>query len=1198
MKMLRCIFITIVFQFIFFRIIAQTSYIVNLANYDLNFRESNRTLIINKGTTTSRIPGTAAGSVHRYDNLVVIGNIHLSAYLTIEEVSNANITLFDDDSSSPDRFQPRIGSSNALGGYVVYKLNYFDALTKLPVYAYNYYITCIDIDGNGLNNREYDEFGGFSSYTVNNPTGLTITTNNLTGRTKFLGLTKSLPDISFDNTATVIANLTDPTNSVSFCLGQTGNNTERFYSVQLGPGGGNFTTPIIVNNPMPLATDDYGIKINSVSGGVSVPNVLNNDMYDGSPITLLNATISLTSAASNPGVVLNTSTGTVTVDAGTPSGIYTLVYKVTMKNFPTKSDEATVSLKVNTPPALTDFPKTGMEDMDISFSSIDFSSKFNDIDDDIISMIKIVTLPMNGTLKLGGTTINVGQEIVLSSLGNITFTPSLNWNGTTSFDWNANDGMVYSGAAAKVNISCTPVNDAPCFVKGPDQIINEDAGAQSVDTWAKSLSSGPADESSQTLSFALSNTNPGLFSVQPTIDPSGKLTYTPAPNANGSATVSVILSDNGGTANGGVDASVAQSFTITVNPVNDAPVAKALPVTTPEDTPIKGLVTATDLDGDALTFTKTSEPVYGIAVVYPDGTFDYSPNKDYNGNDSFAVTVSDGRGGTSSVTVAITVTPVNDAPIVSDISKSGQEDMNISFTATDFTNMFYDIDENELSKIQIVTLPDNGILKANGLVINAGQEITLASLGTITFIPALNWNGFTSFAWNGNDGTVYAASNALVNLTISGVNDNPVAAALPVTTPEDLSVNGSVTATDPDGDSLTFSKTTSPIHGSAIVHTDGTFTYTPNASYVGNDNFRVTVSDGNGGTNTITVSVTVTPVNHVPVACDDNTESTRENIPLNGNVSINDITSKDGNNLWSIKTNPGNGIVIVNSDGTYIYTPNANFYGKDKFRYAICDRDGDTSEANVTISVIAMPQVIKTSGIPKRRNDGKFSWVYTITLINNTNRKIDSIQVTDNLDEVFIPKGCSYEITGKVASGKLIAYGLYNGTTITNLLVNGGSLEINSRDSIQIEVLVDTHGQKNAVSVFNQADINGKDNLGNFNFKSDADISTIVADPTETVIPAVELFIPDGFSPNGDGINDNFEITHPISLKIELEVYNRWGNIVYKSPDYQNNWDGRGMDNLFGQELPAGTYYCMFKAINISSGQEVSSGVKSITLRR
>jgi len=115
------------------------------------------------------------------------------------------------------------------------------------------------------------------------------------------------------------------------------------------------------------------------------------------------------------------------------------------------------------------------------------------------------------------------------------------------------------------------VNDAPAFTKGANQTVNEDAGAQTVSGWATGLSNGPANENGQALSFDISNNNNALFSVQPTIDSNGNLSYTPAANANGSATVTVSIKDSGGTANGGVDTSVAQTFTITVNPVNALP---------------------------------------------------------------------------------------------------------------------------------------------------------------------------------------------------------------------------------------------------------------------------------------------------------------------------------------------------------------------------------------------------------------------------------------------------------------------------------------------------------------------------------------------------------------------------------------------------------------------------------------------------
>jgi hypothetical protein len=116
-----------------------------------------------------------------------------------------------------------------------------------------------------------------------------------------------------------------------------------------------------------------------------------------------------------------------------------------------------------------------------------------------------------------------------------------------------------------VNITVNAVNDAPSFAKGPDQTVNEDAGLQTVNAWASGISPGPVDESGQTLSFLVSNNNL-LFSAQPAVSPSGVLTYTPAANAFGSATITLMLRDSGG----GDNTSGQQSFTISVNAVNDA----------------------------------------------------------------------------------------------------------------------------------------------------------------------------------------------------------------------------------------------------------------------------------------------------------------------------------------------------------------------------------------------------------------------------------------------------------------------------------------------------------------------------------------------------------------------------------------------------------------------------------------------------
>jgi VCBS repeat-containing protein len=166
----------------------------------------------------------------------------------------------------------------------------------------------------------------------------------------------------------------------------------------------------------------------------------------------------------------------------------------------------------------------------------------------------LVTGPSHGTLTLNAD-------------GTFTYTPAPNFNGTDTFTYMANDGSLDSNVAT-VTITVTPVNDPPTFTKGPDQSIPEGSAAQSVPGWATNISAGPPDESWQTLNFIVSTSNPSLFAVQPAIDATtGTLTYTPAPGVLGSATVTVSLHDNGGTANDGRDTSDPQTFTITVNNV-------------------------------------------------------------------------------------------------------------------------------------------------------------------------------------------------------------------------------------------------------------------------------------------------------------------------------------------------------------------------------------------------------------------------------------------------------------------------------------------------------------------------------------------------------------------------------------------------------------------------------------------------------
>jgi alpha-tubulin suppressor-like RCC1 family protein len=256
----------------------------------------------------------------------------------------------------------------------------------------------------------------------------------------------------------------------------------------------------------------------------------------------------------------------------------------------------------------------------------------------------------------------------IDAAGNLTFTPAADAFGTAvvSVQLHDNGGTANGGQdTSEVQtfvVTILPVNDAPSFTKGSDQIVLEDAASQSVPAWATGISAGPANEAGQAILFNVSNNNHALFSAQPTIDASGTLTYSLTANASGTATVTVQLQDNGGTENGGFDLSVAQTFTITVLPVNDAPAAESQSVTVNEDSTVAITLTASDVENDALSYALLTAPAHG--TLTGDGAnLVYHPNANYFGSDAFTFKANDGQADSGVATVTITVHPVNDAPV-------------------------------------------------------------------------------------------------------------------------------------------------------------------------------------------------------------------------------------------------------------------------------------------------------------------------------------------------------------------------------------------------------------------------------------------------------------------------------------------------------------------------------------------------------
>ncbi|MBA3683860.1 MAG: right-handed parallel beta-helix repeat-containing protein [Planctomycetes bacterium] len=166
------------------------------------------------------------------------------------------------------------------------------------------------------------------------------------------------------------------------------------------------------------------------------------------------------------------------------------------------------------------------------------------------------------------TLVPIANVVFAGSFANrtATVTPAADRNGLATITVTVTDGGGLT-ASRSFTVNVTAVNDEPSFVPGADQNTYAGAGAQTVASWATAISAGPTDESGQTLTFQVSaNSNPGLFATAPAVSPAGTLSYTPASNANGTATISLMLVDNGGTANGGVQASAMQTFMIACSP--------------------------------------------------------------------------------------------------------------------------------------------------------------------------------------------------------------------------------------------------------------------------------------------------------------------------------------------------------------------------------------------------------------------------------------------------------------------------------------------------------------------------------------------------------------------------------------------------------------------------------------------------------
>ncbi|GAA5146135.1 hypothetical protein GCM10023340_16600 [Nocardioides marinquilinus] len=364
----------------------------------------------------------------------------------------------------------------------------------------------------------------------------------------------------------------------------------------------------------------------------------------------------------------------------------------------------------------------------------------------------------------------------------------------------------------------------------------------------------------------------------------------------------------------------------TTPPTNNPPTTSAVTVSTAEDTAISVTLTATDPDGDPLTWSISQTAINGSAGI-SGATLSYTPSPNWSGTDVVGVRVSDGRGGVATTTVTITVTPVNDPPVASDLTVSTPRG-----TAARIVLNATDVDDTDLG-YTVVSGPAHG-------------TAALAD-GAVTYTPSAGYTGSDSFTYRARDPQGALSNLATVSITVTApVQHPPVPSDVNVSTDEDTAISFTLPATDADGDPLSFDWVSYPANGTLGLNAPNNATYTPRHNFHGTDSFTWSVSDGTS-TVTATATITVRSVNDPPVAY-SRSASTDEDTPVM--VFLVGEDPDGGPITFAITHQAAHGTVTLLNDNVATYTPAANFHGADSFTFTVSDGEAtDTGTIDLTV---------------------------------------------------------------------------------------------------------------------------------------------------------------------------------------------------------------------------------------------------------
>jgi hypothetical protein len=522
--------------------------------------------------------------------------------------------------------------------------------------------------------------------------------------------------------------------------------------------------------------------------------------------------------------------------------------------------------------------------------------------------------------------------------GAYTYTPQPQASGTDTFSFQVNDGTVDSNVAT-VTLTIFPTNDAP--VAAADHATTPENTAITIAVLANDTD---VDGDALTVT-AVSPATAGMVTTNGVT-----VTYTPSPDFAGTDTFTYTVSDHQGATDVG-------TVTVSVAPVNDAPVAAADSATTPFETMVSIPVLVNDYDPnkDTVQVSRVTQPAGGTVTFMADGEVIYTPQSGFFGADMFTYTIEDGQGGTATAPVIVTVGDAaatsHPPTAVADASTTPQDTpVTISVLPND-----YDPDADPLTIIAVDSTTDQGGTAA----VNDNGTPSDPMDDTIDYIPAVGFTGADTFTYtidDGNGGTDIAW--VLVVVTAPSADPVPTAVGDSVTTSHNTDVAIAVLSNDthPTPDGLTLTVLTHGAHGIVGVDnndtpgdpTDDFLVFMPDVDFIGHDTFTYTIVDANG--DSARAAVTVTMTNTAPMAADD-TATTEAAQPVTFTVLAND-NDPDGDELTVESVTPAaNGTVVLNADSTLTYTSNTNFDGTDTFTYTVSDGHGGTDVGTVTVTI-------------------------------------------------------------------------------------------------------------------------------------------------------------------------------------------------------------------------------------------------------